>query len=408
MNLLVATDHYLPHGGGSVRVIAETGRRLQARGHRVKVLTFERDPALLDQTPVDGIEVERLPLRGKLVTYPRAFFAGRRAAEAAVRNGGSHLLHIHLPLIGLGAVARNKQAGIPCVCSFYGPWHREMAVELGGKVQCPWARPSYSLYTSLLCRGLAWWQGEVLRRAEKIVVLSEHSRQEIATFFPFIDPSRIVLIPGGVDVERFQPAPDPNAVRQRLDLPQNRTVLFTVRRLVPRMGIENLLHAFTTVREGRDGLYLVIGGSGRLEDDLQRLAGQLGIDDCVRFTGYIPEADLPAYYQAADLFVLPTQALEGFGLITLEALACGLPVLATPAGAIPEIVGRFDARFLAAGTGAAALASGITQGLSLVEREGDALRARCRAFAVANYDWEQIVDRYEALYAQVIGAARGA
>lgn len=401
MRLLLATDHYLPHPGGSSRVILETSRRLQARGHAVTVLTFEPDPVFPEHDEIESVPVVRVPLRGRLSIYPRALFAGRRALAEHLADQRYDLLHIHLPLIGLAAVTNSPQRAVPRVYTFYGPWHQEMSVELRSKRLPAAMAVPYRAYVALLCQGLKRWQGFVMRRCRRIVVLSEHSRAEIATFFPAVDQSRIELIPGGVDVGRFGPASDKRAVRARLGLPENATIVLTVRRLVPRMGLENLLTAFCGLARERDDLRLVIGGRGRSEGDLRALASRLGIADRVRFAGFIPEEDLPAYYQAADLFVLPTLALEGFGLITLEALACGLPVVGTPVGSTRELLGQFDARLLTAGTDAAALTEGIRYGLALLAEEGAALTARCRAFALG-YDWERIVDRYEALYTELL------
>jgi glycosyltransferase involved in cell wall biosynthesis len=246
---------------------------------------------------------------------------------------------------------------------------------------------------------LKWWQGWVMRHCDRVMVLSEYSRQQIGTLFPSLNPDHVVLIPGGVDVERFRPASDRLAVRARLGLPQNGTILLTVRRLVPRMGLENLLRAFAQVSVVQDDLTLVIGGHGRLESALRVLAAQLGVSDRVQFAGFIPEADLPAYYQAADLFVLPTQALEGFGLITLEALASGLPVVGTPVGSTKEILTRFDARFLTRGTTVSDLVEKIVEVQHILRQETVASRAR--SFAVTHYDWDSIVDCYEDLYQQL-------
>lgn len=401
MRLLLATDHYLPHPGGSSRVILETSRRLRARGHAVTVLTFERDPTLPERGQIEGVPVVRIPLRGRLSTYPRAFLAGRRALAEHLTHQEYDVLHIHLPLIGLGAVTSSHGRRVPRVYTFYGPWHQEMRVELYGKRLAALAAVPYRGYVALLCQGLKRWQGFVMRRCQRVVVLSEHSRHEIAAFFPAVDGDRVLLIPGGVDVERFRPAPSRLAVRARLGLPEHAPILLTVRRLVPRMGLENLLSAFAQLSRERDDLYLVIGGRGRSEGELRALAGQLGVAGRVRFAGFIAEVDLPAYYQAADLFVLPTLALEGFGLITLEALACGLPVVGTPVGSTCELLGQFDARFLTGGTDPQSLGEGIARGLALVEGEGPALAERCRAFALP-YDWERIVDRYEMLYTELL------
>ena len=132
---------------------------------------------------------------------------------------------------------------------------------------------------------------------------------------------------------------------------------------------------------------------------------EFGLEGHVTFTGFISEEDLPAYYQAADLFVVPTVALEGFGLITLEALASGLPVVGTPVGSTREILARFDARFLARGTQASDLAEKIVEARHILQQEDVASRAR--SFAVTHYNWDSIVDRYEDLYQQLCAARQG-
>jgi glycosyltransferase involved in cell wall biosynthesis len=368
----------------------------------VAVLVLERDPGLPPQDVAAGVPVRRLPLRGRLGTYPRALLGTWRALR---RHEPFDLMHVHLPLAGLGALLGDGARRTPRVYTYHGPWHLEMATELRAKPLRAPLRALYRPYVDLLCRGLRWWQGQVMRRCDRVTVLSEHSRRQIAAIFPFVPPAHIVRIPDGVDRERFRPAADRAAVRTRLGLPLAATILLTVRRLVPRMGLENLLQAVAQLRAGLDDLYLVVGGRGRLEGDLRALAERLGIAGQIRFTGFIPDQDLPAYYQAADLFVLPTLALENFGLIILEALAAGLPVVGTPVDAIPEILGPCDPRFLAPATDAAALAKGIHRGLAIARQEGAELGERCRAFVATHYDWEQVVDRYEALYTELLASA---
>jgi len=406
MRLLLATDHYLPHQGGSSRMILETSRRLQAHGHTVTIMTFERDLSLPQNDIVAGVPVRRVPLTGRLSTYPRALWAGWRAIGDELRRAPYDLLHIHLPLIGPGALAANREARLPCVASFYGPWHEEMAAELTARPLAALKGSLYRAYLRPLCWGLRRWQGQVLGRCRRVIVLSEYSQCQVRAFWPRVAAERIVTIPGGVDLNRFHPVPDRAVIRSRLGLPGDRMILFTVRRLVPRMGLENLLYAFARLSADRPELLLMIGGRGPLQSGLSALADRLGIAARARFAGFIAEEDLPAYYQAADLFVLPTAALEGFGLITVEALASGLPVVGTPIGSTAEVLGVFDSRFLTSGNDAVALEEGIRRGLVMLQSEGLALTERCRAFAVAHYDWERVVDRYEALYTEVAHVAR--
>ena len=399
MRLLLAADEYLPHLGGVQRVILETSRRLQARGHQVTILTFERDLSLPRQGEVAGVAVQRIPLSGKLSTYSCALVGSRQAFRQLWHTRPSDSLHIHQPLIGAGVFLDGNTRRPPIVHTFYGPWHKEMAAELGMKPLKAPLRTLYGLYIAMLSAGLKAWQGQLMQRCDRIMVLSECSRRQIAAIFAATNAHRVAIVPGGVDTQRFHPSPDRVAVRARLGLPLDRRILLTVRRLVPRMGLENLLKAFARLSLEESDLYLVIGGRGRLEGVLRALVEQLGIVERVRFVGFVSEEELPAYYQAADLFVLPTVALEGFGLIILEALASGLPVVGTSVGAIPEILGQFDPRFLTSDADAESLGKGMRRGLAIVREEGSALAQRCRAFAVAGYDWERIVDRYEALYA---------
>ena len=201
-------------------------------------------------------------------------------------------------------------------------------------------------------------------------------------------------------MERFRPAKDKTVARQRLGLPPERPLLLSVRRLAPRMGLDNLVRAMPAVVARRPDVLLLIGGKGPERERLERLVAELGLDDHVRLLGFIADDDLAAHYQAADAFVLPTLALEGFGLVTTESLACGTPVLGTPVGATPEILRRLDPRLVLPGVTPAALAEGITAFL-----EGD-WRAeltpeRLHRFVRDNYTWDAHVQAVEQVYREV-------
>ena len=226
-------------------------------------------------------------------------------------------------------------------------------------------------------------------------------RGELALVHPRGTPP-VVVIPGGVDLRHFRPAEDRMAVRRALGLPADRFLLLTVRGLYPRMGLEALVEAVGALREALP-LMLVVGGQGPLRTALEAQVGRMRLAGHVRFAGHIAEADLPRYYQAADCFVLPTRALEGFGLVTVEALACGTPVLGTPVGATPEILAPLAPELLTDDASAEALANGIRRVAPLLR--DDAFRARCRAYVEARYDWEIAVDRLEDL---LVGLSPGA
>jgi glycosyltransferase involved in cell wall biosynthesis len=122
------------------------------------------------------------------------------------------------------------------------------------------------------------------------------------------------------------------------------------------------------------------------------------LGDRLRFAGRVPEKDLPAYYQAADVFVLPTEALEGFGMVTAEALASGLPVIGTPVGATPEILSRLGAEWITADPSASAIAEKIRERLDwLANHSADlrTLRGKCRHIAEVYYSWPGILQRWK-------------
>ena len=249
-----------------------------------------------------------------------------------------------------------------------------------------------------------WCERMVMQRCARVVVLSEFMKQRVQAVHGI--PGHLVhVIPGAVDVERFVPAGDPAGVRRQLELPADRTVLVTVRNLVPRMGLEQFVRAVAMVRDEAPGILALIGGEGPLRAELERLIQHHRVKDHVRLLGFIPEDDLPNYYQAADLVVLPTYELEGFGLVTVEALACGTPVVGTPVGATPEILREVDPALLTGGTQAEAIAESLR---TIIRRfrarpgERAELAAKGLAAVRARYTW----NRHGAQLADVLADVR--
>ncbi|TFG48317.1 MAG: glycosyltransferase family 1 protein, partial [Candidatus Brocadiia bacterium] len=205
-------------------------------------------------------------------------------------------------------------------------------------------------------------------------------------------------IPGGVDLMRFKPTDNKGKIRQALKLPDSKIMLFTVRNLVARMGLENLIEAVQLVVENAPDIYLVIGGAGPLRDQLARMAERLGVNDYIRFEGFIPEESLPNYYQMADIFILPTKELEGFGLVTLEAMASGVPVLGTPVGGTKEVISQFDASFMFKDTTPESMASLILEKYLIIKnhsKEWQKISLKCRRFVEENYSWDKHVEELE-------------
>jgi glycosyltransferase involved in cell wall biosynthesis len=163
------------------------------------------------------------------------------------------------------------------------------------------------------------------------------------------------------------------------------------------MGIEELLRAVRLLDD--PGIDLIVAGGGVLEPKLQRLTGEIGLARQVRFLGRIGEADLRDLYRAADLFVLPTVAYEGFGMVTAEALASGTPVVGTPVGATPELLAPLSTLLVAADSDPASISAAIRRTLALVDED---FRSRCRAFALERFEWRRVIVDWERALSSVV------
>jgi len=170
------------------------------------------------------------------------------------------------------------------------------------------------------------------------------------------------------------------------------------------MGVETLLDAFAAAETA--GAHLYIAGDGPLREELAARARRLGVADAVTFLDYVPDDALGPLYASADVFVLPTLELEGFGLVTLEALASGLPVVGTTAGATPELLGDLaddvPASLLVPPGDADALSAAIDAWTGLSAASRSAAGRACRAYVLdSGYTWAAVTDRLEALFAEL-------
>jgi glycosyltransferase involved in cell wall biosynthesis len=257
----------------------------------------------------------------------------------------------------------------------------------------------------LFARKLA--EKTLLGKSDRIVVLSEYTREKIRMVYG-LPESKIEIITGAANLSRFRASENRAAIRRQLGIPENCFLLLTIRNLVPRMGLENLILALKLVAKRIKHIFLILGGEGPLAGKFEDMVKEAGLRDFVSFTGFIPEEELPRYYQMADLFVLPTKELEGFGMVTVEALASGLPVLGTPVGGTKEILARLGPEFLFADSTPAAMAELIMKTIEMWNREPEIYRnisQKCRDLAERYYSWDAHIDRLEGLFQKMAYSA---
>lgn len=398
--LLVADVSIQRIHGGAERVLHAHATGLRRRGHEVLLVNRKADDRDPDSTTVEGIPVRQYGVwRGNPIGYfISSIFHARRCLANLAHEEGWDLIDVYQPLSGFAAAHSAKARGTPVIYTFLSPAPLELSIRAGSRARHPATRVAAAMLRRI--------EGAALARAERIVALSAYSRSLLTSLYG-TPPEKVAIIPGGIDGARFHPPPDRRAVRRRLGVPEGVALLLTVRNLEHRMGLEALIEAMPPVIREHPATLLLIGGEGLLRPALEQRIASLGLDKHVRLTGYIPEVDLPSYYQAADFFILPTRALEGFGLVTVEALACGTPVLGTPVGATPEILNAIDGRLLFEGPEPGPMAAGIGRWLRDWGTEPGAyaaLRARCRQLAEARYTWERAVEALEAELAHIARA----
>jgi glycosyltransferase involved in cell wall biosynthesis len=282
--------------------------------------------------------------------------SARRAALNQINQGKIDLIASHFALYTLPMADRLRS--IPMVVHFHGPWAGESDVEGAASINAQFKKAIEKV---------------VYSRAKRFVVLSRSFEQELVRRYRVAE-ELVRVVPGGTDLERFDTRLSRADARRRLGWPADRPVLLAVRRLVRRTGLENLVDAAKLLVARQRDVLVLIGGSGPLAGELQRRITEYELDANVRMLGRIDDADLPIAYRAANMTIVPSQSLEGFGLITLESLAAGTPVFVTPVGGLPEIV---------------------------MPIRGDRFvptQEACRSYAASRFSWSRIAEMVRSVY----------
>lgn len=395
LRILVASDTSpVAVEGGGERVLWEQASRLARSGHDVRVVARALRETLPETVELEGIRIRhfRVDRRSMLGFLRSAMLEARRAALRELAERDADVLHLYQPLSAYGVLRSAAGRRIPSLYTFLSSAPLEYRSRRG---MTPYHRGGWA--GGLITVFLWLIEGACLKRATRIHVLSDFSAKVLWKLYR-ISPDRLVKIPGGVDTERFQPVADRRATRKALGLPASGPLLFTIRNLEARMGLDALIRATGILRRRLPDVLVLLGGAGSRREELESLAASLDLKDHVRFLGFVPEEQLPRYYQAADAFVLPTRELEGFGLVTVEALACGTPVLGTAVGATPEILRPLDPRLMFRDTRPEAMADDLRRFLDADGRDpaaGQRLRQACRDHATAHYRWDDAVGHLE-------------
>jgi glycosyltransferase involved in cell wall biosynthesis len=340
--------------------------------HAVVIGPAEQAPATV--TVVARAE-QALPRR--LLAY---WTAARRASESV------DVVDAHFALYAAAPLALGALRGCPSVFHFHGPWAEESVASHDG------SRVRFSLRRA--------FERHVLLSADAHVVLSHAFRRVLLERYR-VSPWGVHVWPPGVALEVFTPG-ERSLARARLGLEQGAFVAACVRRLVARMGIDDLLDAWGPIAtELPPGSTLLLVGDGPLAGELAERAGRGPLREQVRSLGRISDEELIDVYRAADVAVVPSLTFEGFGLVVLEAAACGTPSIVTDVGGLPEVAAPLDPTLVVAPADAPALTA------RLREAAGGSLpsRADTRRYA-ERFTWPRLGERHRALYGSLAAGAR--
>ena len=360
MRIGLFAPYDLARSGGVGTHIRAQARALRARGHDVLVC----GPA---SAPLPGGEIR---LGGStIVTFggtesgigldPRSVSQVRRLFYSRSFD----IAHVHEPMVPLVPWAVLLTAPCPIVATFHV--HRE-----AGHRWYPLARPILA---------------PLMRRISHRIAVSESACRTVARHFP----GTYDIVPNGIDVSAFEaPMPRPPG------MPADRSHVLYVGRLEPRKGVDVLIRAMPIVRGQMANARLVIVGDGPDRNALTSLAHSVNAD--VHFVGRVDDPQLPAYMQASDIVYSPALGGESFGIVLLEAMACGTPVVASRIEGYVELLGDGDCAVLVPPRDPDALASALA---ALLADDGRRRALAARGAAKAReYDWPVVADRLERIY----------
>lgn len=352
--------------GGAFKLATEYAQYMARAGWRVVYVCSKPSTEPGDACEFrDGLEIWRYPApqRSGWLALAQHVRSTRRIIRNRLRREAAPVAAVvgHSPLQYWGALQATARQQVPKTYVVHSPFAAEVLAGIDG-------RPSWTVRVK--ARIAQAIERRVLQLSTTIQVLSQFTRQLLLDTHGTSIADKITVAPGWVDLEQFTPHADRLARRTQLPSPWHTTepIFFTVRRLEQRMGLDTLIEAVRLLvhdtSQPSPPFRVLIGGGGPQREALEQQVLAAQVQDRVQFLGRIPQADLSTCYAVANAFLLPTRALECFGLIVLEAFATGTPVIAARTGAIPELLSVEGDEWLFTAGDAAALASRLRRFLA--------------------------------------------
>ncbi|MFO8109793.1 MAG: glycosyltransferase family 4 protein [Thermoplasmata archaeon] len=374
MKIAQVTPYMYPHLGGVESHVLELSKYLKKRGHEVFIVT-----TLLEDTKereiIEGVPVIRVkPLFIQLST-PVVL-----ELEKALLKEECDIIHAHSPppLMDFFSVRAADKKKVPFVLTYH----------------CDLEIPNIfgPLIVQLYQRTLGTY---TVNKADKIITTTHtYGATSRAVWYRDSD-----IIPNAVDAERFHPSNSPGNIRKKLGIEGDEHMVLYVGRIVYHKGLEHLVESASYLE---DDVKYVIGGTGNFRPELEKLIKKHDLRDRIIFPGRIPNSELPKYYAAADVFVLPSVSrLEAFGIVALEAMASATPVVVSDIPGVREVITEGVHGLLSEPLNPANLAGKIRTILrnpELGEKMGKMGRKRIEE----NLTWDIVAEQIEKIYEDLL------
>jgi len=387
MNILLASDTYYPNVNGASYFTQRLASLLAAKGHNVSVIApserFSDTVTLRDGVTVYGLRSITTPFYKNFRISPLIW--SQATIQKIVHDVHPDVIHLqnHF-IIGKGVLAAARELGIPVMGT-----NHFMPENLVHVFHMP-------RFIEERLKLLGW--NQFLHVFKDLDVVASPTRTAAQLIQRYGLQKEVTPVSCGIDLTRFNTQNDATRLKKQYGVPMDRKVILSVGRLEKEKRVEVTLRALPEIVAKTDA-HFIIAGIGKLQSALQQLAKSLGVSDHVTFTGFVPDEDMPDLYKTADVFVTAGIA-ELQSIVTMEAMASGLPVVAVNAVALPELVHDAENGFLFDAEDSTALARGVVTLLS-----DEALYSRMSKASLAiiqKHDIHNTIAAYEELYKKTI------
>ena len=418
------SGEYPPRWGGMGSVVYHLSSQLAQSGHRVTVITRKHDDASNDPSlipSIEGVKVLMVPWMPVPMQFTRSY--GKKALKALIslnQFDPVDVVHLHLPMISLSTkqVERIQREVAPVVSSLHGSWLGERdGMKLAAKYResATWRNPN-DLAILLSGRWYAGYEGQAARASDLCVANSHATKDDFVSRYR-LPEDKCAVVHWGVDVKMFRPHNQDHeeehiahlALREKYDCVDEasmsghpsieKPLILAVGRLVARKGFMTLLRAMPAVLQAIPQARLVIVGRGHMKKKLRKAAKRLKIDHAVKIRSGMPFEDLAQLFRTADLAAYPSY-YEGQGLIPLEAMASGTPVVTVDHGPLPEMVDESVGRLYQLGQ-VDSLSQAIIAELQSVEVLSNKAKVG-RARVLESFTFEHNAEDFASIFQSVI------